>query len=299
MTLQIYNRDRNREETELVYGDSFVTWLYGTKSGSILSHLLCKAPLSRLYGAMQNTRSSANKINPFIQSFNIPLDDFIIQDKTGAVPYNSFNDFFIRKFKPGKRVFDQDTNSLSAFAEARYSGFRKVSSHETYPVKGVYMTPDKIISDTRWDDTFKNGPMLIARLCPVDYHRFHFPDTCEITDTFRISGSYHSVNPAALFMKQDIFMTNERQVSILNTENFGYLAYIEVGAICVGKIIQTYNKQRAGRGDEKGYFLFGASTVIVIGEENRWTPSPDILKHTSNNMETLVKLGDSVAVKTT
>jgi len=138
---------------------------------------------------------------------------------------------------------------------------------------------------------------MIARLCPVDYHRFHFPDDCKILDSYRIHGKFHSVNPVALAANGKVFLENERQVTILESDNFGKLAFIEVGAMCVGKIVQTYAAGQAKfkRGAEKGYFLFGGSTVIILGEKDRWIPANDILENSEKGIEVLVPLGDVVA----
>src|SRR5690606_18415701 len=113
-----------------------------------------------------------------------------------------------------------------------------------------------------------------------------------------VAGQFHSVNPMALKIKEDIFIANERRVSILETENFGKLAYIEVGAICVGKIVQSFDETKSfKRGDEKGYFLFGGSTVIVLGQAGKWAPSDDIIRNTQKGMETYIQLGDEVALR--
>ena len=134
--------------------------------------------------------------------------------------------------------------------------------------------------------------MMIARLCPVDYHRFHFPDSGSMVERYTLSGKFHSVNPVALKAQPTIFLENERCVSILKTDNFGYLAYVEVGALCVGKIVQSTNEMvRFERGQEKGYFLFGGSTVIVLGEKGKWLPDSDILENTRKGHETFIKLG--------
>jgi phosphatidylserine decarboxylase len=115
---------------------------------------------------------------------------------------------------------------------------------------------------------------------------------------FPVPGAFDSVNPFALQFKNQIFIQNERYVSILQTENFGRLAYIEVGAICVGKIVQTHRWNKSFlRGEEKGYFLFGGSTVIVLGEKGAWKPSRDICTNTANGIETYLHLGQEVAVK--
>ena len=114
---------------------------------------------------------------------------------------------------------------------------------------------------------------------------------------YELHGAYHSVNPIALKERPEIFMINERAVTILQTENFGKLAYIEVGATMVGKIIQSTDLKDFKRGDEKGYFLFGGSTVIVLGEKGKWKPTDDLIKHTQGGMETWVPLGQKIAEK--
>lgn len=111
----------------------------------------------------------------------------------------------------------------------------------------------------------------------------------------REHGKLHSVNPLALRRKADLFLHNERQISLLNTDHFGRLAYVEVGALCVGKIVQTFGSSLFQRGEEKGYFLFGASTVIVYGEPGAWRPSEDLLQQSAQGRETLVELGSPVA----
>lgn len=299
MEIQFFNHHTKKVETEKVYGDQLIEWLYKSNSGQLLSHFLCKAPLSKLYGAFQNTGLSAKKIESFVKNYKINLDDFLPEEGLDAYsPYSNFNQFFIRRFKPGKRPFSAAENELGAFAEARYFGYSSIKEEETYPVKGHFLSASELLSDSKWSDTFAEGPLLLARLCPVDYHRFHYPDRGTILDEFRVPGLYHSVNPLALRAKQDIFITNERHVTILETEHFGKLAYIEVGAICVGKIVQTnplVQGAKFKKGDEKGFFLFGGSTVIVIGEKGKWVPHTEILDNTKKGMETYFHLGTTVA----
>lgn len=298
MEINFYNRVTQSVEREKVYGDKMVEWLYQSNSGKALSHVICLPPISKLYGALQDTAWSKSKINPFIQNFNIPMEDYLPETQNTESPYSSFNQFFIRRFKEGKRPFVHAPHEMAAFSEARYYGYSSVHDDESVPVKGACLKPKQLISHSKWEDTFHEGPLLLARLCPVDYHRFHYPDDGIILDDYRVEGLLHSVNPLALKAKQDILITNERHVTILETKNFGKLAYIEVGAICVGKIVQSKPLQKGDsfkRGEEKGYFLFGGSTVIVIGEKGKWTPSQDILDYTKKGMETYLHLGMSVA----
>jgi phosphatidylserine decarboxylase len=214
-----------------------------------------------------------------------------------AGPFSSFNQFFIRKFRDGARPFIDDKRHLPAPAEARYFGWKKVKEGQTFPVKSQFLTADALLGRKEASKPFLGGPMLIARLCPVDYHRFHFPDSGEVDDHWRVGGALHSVSPIALDRRPEIFIQNERHVTVLRTKNFGRIAFIEVGALCVGKIVQTHDLKRPfGRGEEKGYFLFGGSTVIVLGEPGTWRPSDDILDNTEAKRETWIPLGDEVGV---
>ncbi len=286
-----WNRSTSCYEIEKVYGDAQIRWVYETTLGKKLADfVLSKAWISRLYGVYQSSPLSQRKIRPFIRAFDIRLEEF----EDG--PFLSFNEFFIRKFKLGSRPFVQAQKRMAAFAEARYLAFEKILPGQKFPVKGKFLSAEAILTRASWAEHFAGGPLLLARLCPTDYHRFHFPDSGRVVESFRLSGPLHSVNPVALQAKNEILATNERQVTILETENFGTLAFVEVGALCVGKIVQTHSDfSKFKRGDEKGYFLFGGSTVIVLGQPGKWKPEYDLLEQTQAGRETLVKLGESVA----
>jgi phosphatidylserine decarboxylase len=115
-------------------------------------------------------------------------------------------------------------------------------------------------------------------------------------ESYSIAGNLHSVHPLPLQVKPEIFLTNQRQVSVLQTRNFGKLAYVEVGALCVGKIVHHHDVGAFfERGEEKGYFLFGGSTVMVFGEPGSFLPDADLVSQTQNHRETWVSLGESIA----
>ena len=229
-----------------------------------------------------------------MEEFGVDLGEFLPEaGRERSDPYSSFNHFFIRRFQHGRRPF-VDGNNLAAFAEGRYIGHDRVDDSLVLPVKGTNLNPTKLLGRTKWEATFRDGPLLIARLCPVDYHRFHFPDDGQLVDHYTVAGRLHSVNPWALEKKSDIFFTNERHISILETRHFGKLASIEIGALCVGHIVQSAPSNEFKRGEEKGYFLFGASSIILLGEKGKWYPSEDITQHTERSMETYIRLGDRV-----
>lgn len=297
--IQYFNRSKQIIETELVYGDDAIRFIYDNPFGKLLAPVVASKTISRLYGSYQDWPSSRHKVPSFVDQFNINLDLY----KAGSIDsehkqnsYKNFNEFFIREFENGKRSFISDANKMPAFCEARYFGHDEINDDVSIPVKGQLLKAKDLLANSKWSSSFANGPLLIARLCPVDYHRYHYPLAGTTLDSFPIKGQYHSVNPLALKAKPEIFIKNERRASILDTKTFGKLAFIEVGAAMVGKIVQSHDESIPHKaGAEKGYFLFGGSTVILLGEKGRWSPSQDILTNTNNGIETYLELGEEVA----
>ena len=294
-----FNRSSQNEEVELVYGDAGIRFLYENPLGALVTPIVASKTLSKWYGNFQDRNGSRKKVAPFVEKFGIDMSTY----KPGSIPannkvdsYKNFNEFFIREFEDGKRSFIDDPNKMPAFCEARYFGHEAINNNVEIPVKGRLLKASDLLGDSKWSSTFTGGPLLIARLCPVDYHRYHYPLNGTTLDSFQLPGKYHSVNPVALQAKPEIFIVNERRASMLETEQFGKLAYIEVGAAMVGKIIQSHDESTSHeRGDEKGYFLFGGSTVILLGEAGKWRPSDDICSNTKNGIETYLHLGEEVA----
>jgi len=233
-------------------------------------------------------------IRSFILTQSIDMGEFEPEE------YGSFNDFFIRKFRAGVRAFAAEPDVLPAFSEARYLAFERTGPDLCFPVKGESMTPAAVLGGAPRASgldlaRFEGGPLLLARLCPADYHRYHYPDSGTTSCSWTIPGRYHAVNPMALASLGEVFPRNERRISILETDHFGTLGFVEVGALGVGKIVQSRDESEPfSRGDEKGYFLFGASTVMVFGEPGRWLPADDLLERSSREIETLVRLGEPV-----
>lgn len=286
----VWDRRLGREIEEQVYGEGGVRFMYVNPFGRGLGELLLSRRwFSQLYGWSQSTGWSGRKVTPFIERYGIPMDEY----EPG--PFRTFNEFFIRRFREGARPFVEATNVMPAFAEARYLAWTSIEDDQTFPVKGAHLSAAALLANDELARDFARGPLLLARLCPVDYHRFHYPDDGRVLESYRAHGAYHSVNPVALKAKSDVLATNERHVTILDTENFGKLAYVEVGAMCVGKIVQSHEGVTFRRGQEKGYFLFGGSTVVVLGQPGRWKPDAEILEQTARQRETLVRLGEAIA----
>lgn len=289
--IQYFDREKKTLEQEKVYGAGYIEWLYRPTWGKrVVQFFFIHRFVSWLYGLWQDSHLSRRKIEPFVKLFQIPMADYVQTD------YASFNDFFIREFRPLKRPFCISPQAFPAFCEGRYVVFDHVVESQMFPVKGGFLSAAQLMGSYEKAKPFIGGGCIIARLCPVDYHRFHFPDAGFCDDSYRIPGVFHSVNPIALRQHPSIFVSNERHVSILTCKHFGQLAYIEVGALMVGKIIQTHLTNRSfGKGEQKGYFHFGGSTVIVLSEPGKLSFDPDLLHQTAKGRETLVKLGDQIA----
>lgn len=291
---QFWNRETQAMETETVYGEGAMNLVYETNIGrSISKNLLSRHWISKAYGALQSSSLSSAKVPGFVQKFGIDMSEF--EEKN----WQSFNDFFIRQFKPGKREFVADCKRMPAPCEGRYLGFERLARHQELPVKGVWLPVSPLLEKEEWTDVFAGGPGYIARLCPVDYHRFHFPDEGKVIAQYRATGPLESVNPKALKTNPQILFTNERSIQILETKNFGKLAYIAVGAICVGRIEYSHQSLEFKRGEENGYFLFGGSTVVVLGEPGKWRIDSDILEKSAEGVESYIKLGSAMATQRT
>jgi phosphatidylserine decarboxylase len=243
-----------------------------------------------LLAAYQNSSRSAKQIEPFIREHNIDMSEF------KPVIYRCFADFFDREFKPGVRPFVTGSNELAAFAEARYFGWEAVAPDQQFPVKGHSLSVEYILGTAKRAAVFVGGPVLLARLSPMDYHHVHYPDDGTTLDTACIGRSLWTVNWHALLNQPNILFRNERQIHILQTRHFGRLGFVEVGAMSVGRIVQVHpTDTEFHRGQEKSVFKFGGSAIVVFGEPRAWRPTEDILEHTAKGIETLVRLGDTVA----
>ena len=292
MRIRYFNRDRGEIELERVYQGFIVNWLYNSFLGSLLCSIVSRMRwISAFYGAWQNFSLSRYKIDPFVKKFDVDMREFMPAEGDS---YPNFNSFFIRKFRPNGRSFDSTPEKMPAFCEGRYFGHSELTEDKVFPVKGRFLRAGDLLGSSRWASTFEGGPILLARLCPSDYHRFHFPDDGKIIDSYPVEGVLHSVNPVALKRIPGVFFSNKRVVSILDTKNFGTLAYIEVGAICVGSIVSTTSDKNFTRGQEKGFFRFGGSSILLMGTVGSWTPWEDILEHTAEGIETYIKLGSPV-----
>ena len=185
---------------------------------------------------------------------------------------------------------------MGAFAEARYFAWDRLETDQQFPVKGFSLSAQHILGNAERARPYIGGPVVLARLSPLDYHHVHYPDDGRTLDHDRQGRRLWTVNWRALLSKQDILFRNERHVNVLETRNFGRLAFVEVGALSVGRIVQVHPLDTPfRRGEQKSVFKFGGSAIVVFGEPGRWRPSQDMLEQTKGGVDTLLRLGESVA----
>lgn len=288
--LMVWDRENRTLIEERIYGDRFIRMVYEKPAGRLFWPLLAGSPwFSQFYGYLQDHPSSKRKIQSFISKFGIRMEEY------EAKEYACFNDFFIRRFRKGSRPFVEEPRTFAAPCEARYLVHNECGEEMTLPVKGALVSPAKLLGNSELASQFIGGPVAIARLCPTDYHRFHFPDSGHILKSYKIPGPLHSVNPLALRAYKEVLIKNERHVTVLKTQHFGKVAMVDVGATCVGKIVQhKHVDQSFKRGEEKGYFLFGGSTTILLGTPGAWKWDEDLVEKSAQGIEAFVKLGTRI-----
>lgn len=285
------DRISGKKETEKVYGEKAIKFLYSSGWGAPLVHASAKISFfSAAFGWVQKTSFSKKKIKPFIDQFEVDAAEFL--DDVSA--YQSFNDFFIRKLKKSCRPIAN--SDLVIPADARYWFYQDISKTPGFIVKNQKFDLGKLLEDDLLADRYAQGSMLIARLCPTDYHRFHFPCDCVPGPSKLINGYLYSVNPVAIRKNINIFTENKRSICQLETEKLGKVLYLEIGATSVGSICQTYKPgDFYAKGSEKGYFSFGGSSLIVIFEEGKIVFDQDLLEATKQGFEIRCLIGQSMA----
>ncbi|HEY5260106.1 MAG TPA: archaetidylserine decarboxylase, partial [Rhabdochlamydiaceae bacterium] len=249
--------------------------------------------LSQFYGFLQKNSWSRRKVKPFIEKFHVDTKEFL----EPVDSFTSFNDFFIRKLKLGARPLAKGSEVAVLPADARYLAFQEIDKTDGFFVKGRRFSLEHMLQSQNLEKKYDRGSMLIARLCPTDYHRFHFPCECVPDAPKEIPGPLFSVNPIALKRYVNIMAENKRAITALHTRQFGTILYIEVGATYVGSIHQTFTAGNSyAKGDEKGYFSFGGSSLVLLFEPNRIQFDQDLLDASLQKMEIQGLLGQSLGI---
>ena len=265
--------------------NSFLNFLYNTVMGRILLKILINKRISNICGRYLDSKSSKILIRQFIQKNNIDMSEY------ENASYNCFNDFFTRQIKKDYRPIDIIKDDFIAPCDGLISIYN-INSDTIIPVKQSNYSISELIKG--YDSKiFNDGICVVFRLCVNHYHRYCYIDNLTKSNNFFIDGKLHTVRPIAL-KRCPVFTENCREYTIMNTENFGTVAQIEVGAMLVGKIKNHHQQGSFKRGEEKGMFLYGGSTIILLVQKNKVAFSQDLFENTKLEIDTPVKMGECI-----
>lgn len=288
--IQYFNRYNGRVETEAVYGERWLRWLYGHPLGELaLQAWVKRAAFSRWYGRRMDSPASREKIRPFIARYGIDTREF-----AGEVDsFATFNEFFSRRLKPDVRPVAAAPDAAVFPADGRHLGFPDVSEIEGIFVKGEMFDLLTLTQNLELFRQYRRGALVVSRLCPVDYHRFHFPVNGRPDRPALINGPLYSVSPIALRRNIHYLAENKRCLSQVESPEFGAVLMVEVGATCVGSIQYTYTaEQPVKKGDEKGFFQFGGSCLLTLFQPGTIQLAADLLENSRRGLELYARMGD-------
>ena len=263
-------------------------FLYKNKLGRIMLKLLVKPWVSYISGVVLNSSYSRILIPPFIKKNKINMKEY--EDRT----YSSYNDFFTRKLNEGMRKIDFQPSHLIAPCDGKLSVYH-INKDSHFIIKNTPYTLKSLLKNKKLADYYENGTLLLFRLTVDDYHRYCYIDNGIKSKNYLVKGVFHTVNPLANEVVP-VYKENTREYSVLYSENCGRVVIMEVGAMLVGKIVNYHEEASVKRGEEKGRFEFGGSTIIVCLEKGRIAIDKDILYNSACGIETLVKMGEKIGI---
>lgn len=265
---------------------TLLRFLYRNPVGRGVLRLLTHPALSKAAGRFLDSKCSTVLIRPYIRHYQIDLSAY-----EGAA-YHSFNAFFTRKIRPEYRPFDQEDDALASPCDGKLSVY-PVSAGTVFPVKGRSYTVEQLLQDEALSAQFYGGYCFVFRLTVDDYHRYCYFDSGQKGDNIAIQGRLHTVRPIALEQDQ-VFCENSREYTVIESDHFGQAVQMEVGALMVGRICNYHQARRIQRGEEKGRFEFGGSTVILLLQGDHVRPMQELLDSTANGWETEVRCGERI-----
>ena len=264
-----------------------LNFLYKTIPGRFFLKLWTTRPVSKICGAFLDSRLSFFLINGFAKKNHINIDDYELDD------VKTFNQFFRRKIKQGKRPFDMDKGHLPSPCDGLLTVYKIDDKGTVIPVKQSHYTISSLLQNSALASKYNGGTCLVFRLCVDNYHRYAYPVSGTKGRNIFIPGVLHTVRPIAL-EAFPVFTQNSREYTVIQSEDFGQVIQMEVGAMLVGRIVNLQEEGTVERSAEKGFFEYGGSTIILILEKDRLKLRSDILKNSAEGKETPVLMGEFI-----
>lgn len=284
--MQVYNRKEKTYYEDVQYGGGFLKKLYGTSFGRFVMPLVLSRPVSKIGGVYTDTFFSKPAIKGFIEKNHIDMDEYVPKK------YKSLNDFFTREIKPERRPLESEDTDFVSPADSKLSMY-SIEEDNRILIKGNEYTVPALVGPKVDVSGFKGGSCLVFRLSVDDYHRYGFPDSGKITSTRHIKGRLHTV--CDISSQYKVYQENSRVVTVLDTDHFGELIVIEVGALMVGRIV-NHDVSNFQKGQEKGHFRLGGSTIVVLAKKDAVILDEDILSHLAKGMEVKLRYHEKIGV---
>jgi phosphatidylserine decarboxylase len=266
-------------------------WLYRSWFGRLMRQLLKTHTAGALAGRFHASRFSARLISSFIKEYKINMSDFVIP----AGGFKSFNDFFMRELQPNARRLPEHKNALISPVDGKLFVVKNVTPKTIFFAKELPFNLPVFLNDQAAATQLNNGTLLMFRLAPYDYHRFHVPCDGIVEKITTIRGALESVNPIAFMLGVQPLTTNERIVILYKTASHGTIAIVAVGALFVGSITLFCRQGSSLKcGDQLGVFAFGGSTVALLFPAGSIMPKEPFLTHSLQGYESAVTMGSAI-----
>lgn len=271
---------QGKKVSNITNQDKLLSFLYTNIFGRMLLKPLIQPQVSKLAGRYLSSAHSKWLISKFIERNEINMDIYEECD------YSSFNDFFTRKIKPDCRPVPEDLDVLISPCDCLATVY-PIQENTTFSIKNTEYTLRSLLRSPRLAKRFRGGYAYILRLTVEDYHRYLYSVSGKQSKNYHIDGTYHTVNPIANDYLP-IYKENTREYTVIHSKEFGDVLQMEVGALLVGKISNHKQSTVVTRGEEKGFFEYGGSTIVVLTQKGRVTPRSDLLTNSKNGYETKV-----------
>jgi phosphatidylserine decarboxylase len=292
--LKYFDRYRGQIIYDPIFAGNFLNWSYNTKLGTIFTNIFFRQKIvSQLYGWWHKKGWSKKKLKSFVASMNINMEESLCT----MDEFKCFNDFFTRRIDLYFRPVKKDQHVCVSPCDGRVLVFPEIFPDQEFRIKLSNFNLTNFLQDESLVNSFSGGSMFVSHLYLTDYHHFHFPDSGKAELPYTITGKYYATSPYSSRSLVPIFKENYRMITLIDSENFGKIAMVEIGAFTVGSIKQQYTPNATiKKGDRKGYFELGGSTIVLLFQKEVIKFDADLCDNSKNKISTYILQGDSIGI---
>lgn len=289
LSIKYFDRKTSSYKIENIFASQFLYWSYNNKLGRLLTkYIISRRIVSKLYGWFAQT-SLSKRLIVFIINNNTDTNEH----KTLS-SYNSLNSYFTRKLNQSERSIDTSYHSCISPSDGKILAIENIKANKTFQIKRNLFDLNTFLQDNTLVNEFTDGTMVIIRLALSDYHHFSFPVSGFVYKTTNLNGKLYAGGSYSLHNLTPYYIENLRDITLINSDHYGLVAQVEIGAFTVGSIHQTYKPEsRIKKGDPKGNFALGGSTIVLLFKKNKLQLDSDIISNSQKSIETKIKLGES------